>query len=200
MAGSRVELLDSRSQQRMHEPGHRHRQDAPRSKDQDDFGACPPPATTSSTPIRALPRAVTMHPTEDGYGPAENASERLPWWRRRFGRSAYMDSVERYSEQRARMHRLIAAESPRELCNTLTEAEMQESYNAFMEAATRPINREVQMRYLARAQTYAEELMRRETVRLRERMQRLIVALAVLVILATIMSVMLSTLILSFGG
>jgi hypothetical protein len=111
-----------------------------------------------------------------------------------------MDSVERYGEQRARMRRLMAAESLRELRNTLTEAEMQESYNAFMEAATRPINRDAQMRYLARAQIYAEELMRRETVRLKERMHRLIVALAVLVILATIMSVILSTLILRFGG
>jgi hypothetical protein len=116
------------------------------------------------------------------------------------GRSAYMDSVERYGEQRARMRRLMAAESLRELRNTLTEAEMQESYNAFMEAATRPINRDAQMRYLARAQIYAEELMRRETVRLKERMHRLIVALAVLVILAKIMSVILSTLILRFGG
>jgi hypothetical protein len=69
-----------------------------------------------------------------------------------------------------------------------------------MEAATRPINRDAQMRYLARAQIYAEELMRRETVRLKERMHRLIVALAVLVILAKIMSVILSTLILRFGG
>jgi hypothetical protein len=42
--------------------------------------------------------------------------------------------------------------------------------------------------------------MRRETVRLKERMHRLIVALAVLVILAKIMSVILSTLILRFGG
>jgi hypothetical protein len=56
------------------------------------------------------------------------------------------------------------------------------------------------MRYLARAQIYAEELMRRETVRLAERMQRLIVTLAVLVIFATIMSVILSTLTLSLGG
>jgi hypothetical protein len=111
-----------------------------------------------------------------------------------------MDSVERYGQERARMHRLMAAESLRELRNTLTEAEMQESYNAFMEARSRPINREAQMHYLARAQIYADELMRRETVRLAERMQRLIVTLAVLVILATIMSVILSTLTLSLGG
>jgi hypothetical protein len=69
-----------------------------------------------------------------------------------------------------------------------------------MEAATRPINRDAQMRYLARAQIYADELMRRETVRLAERMQRLIVTLAVLVILATIISVIVSTLTLSLGG
>jgi hypothetical protein len=69
-----------------------------------------------------------------------------------------------------------------------------------MEATTRPINRDAQMRYLARAQIYADELMRRETVRLAERMQRLIVTLAVLVILATIISVIVSTLTLSLGG
>ena len=69
-----------------------------------------------------------------------------------------------------------------------------------MEATTRPINRGAQMRYLARAQIYADELMRRETVRLAERMQRLIVTLAALLILATIMSVILSTLTLSLGG
>ena len=111
-----------------------------------------------------------------------------------------MDSVERYRQHRARKHRLMPAESLRELRNTLTEAEMQQRYNAFMEATTRPINRDAQMRYLARAQIYAEELMRRETVRLAERMQRLIIALAVLVILATIMSVILSMLTLSLGG
>ena len=98
------------------------------------------------------------------------------------------------------MHRLMGAESLSELRNTLTEAEMQERYNAFMEARSRPINRDAQMRYLARAQIYADELMRRETVRLKERMQKLIVTLAVLVILATIMSVILSTLTLSLGG
>jgi hypothetical protein len=69
-----------------------------------------------------------------------------------------------------------------------------------LEATTRPINRDAQMRYLARAQIYADELMRRETVRLAERMQRLIVTLAVLVILATIISVIVSTLTLSLGG
>jgi len=111
-----------------------------------------------------------------------------------------MDSVERYGEERARMHRLMAGESLSELPNTLTEAQMQQRYNALMEATTRPINRDVQRRYLARAQIYAEELMRRETVRLKERMQRLIVTLAALLILATIMSVILSTLTLSLGG
>jgi N-glycosylase/DNA lyase len=102
-----------------------------------------------------------------------------------------MDSVERYGEERARMHRLMGGESL---------SELQERYNAFMEATTRPINRGAQMRYLARAQIYADELMRRETVRLAERMQRLIVTLAVLVILATIISVIVSTLTLSLGG
>jgi hypothetical protein len=111
-----------------------------------------------------------------------------------------MDSVERYRKQRARKHHLMGAESLSELRNTLTEAEMQQRYNAFMEATTRPINRDAQMSYLARAQIYAEELMRREAVRLAERMQRLIVTLAVLVILATIMSVILSILTLRLGG
>lgn len=111
-----------------------------------------------------------------------------------------MDSVERYGEERAQMYRLMGGESLSELRNTLTEAEMQERYNAFMEATTRPINRDAQMRDLARAQIYADELMRRETVRLGERMEKLRVALAVLVILATIMSVILSTLTLSLGG
>ena len=111
-----------------------------------------------------------------------------------------MDSVERYGEERARMHRLMGGESLSELRNTLTEAEVQERYNAFMEATTRPINRDAQMRYLARAQIFVEELMRREAVRLGERMERLIVTLAVLVTLATIMSVILSTLTLSLGG
>jgi hypothetical protein len=117
-----------------------------------------------------------------------------------FRGGALMDSVERFRQQRAHKHRLIPAESLSELRNTLTEAEMQERYNAFMEATTRPINREAQMRYLASAQIFAEELMRRETVRLAERMERLIVTLAVLVILATIMSVILSTLTLRLGG
>jgi hypothetical protein len=111
-----------------------------------------------------------------------------------------MDAMERYGEERARMHRLMGGESLSEPRNTLTEAEMQERYNAFMEATTRPINRDAQMRYLARAQIYVEELMRREAVRLGERMERLIVTLAVLVTLATIMSVILSTLTQSLGG
>jgi hypothetical protein len=110
-----------------------------------------------------------------------------------------MDSVERDRQQRARKHRLMPAESLSELRSSLTEAEMQERYNALMEATTRPINRDAQMRYLARAQIYADELMRREAVRLGERMERLIVTLAVLLILATIMSVILSTLTLSLG-
>jgi hypothetical protein len=118
-----------------------------------------------------------------------------------FRGGALIDSVERYGEERARMHRLMGGESLSELRSTLTEAEMQENYNASMEARSRPINRDAQMRYLARAQIYAaEELMRRETVRLKERMQRLIVTLAVLVILAAIMSVIVSTLTLSLGG
>jgi hypothetical protein len=111
-----------------------------------------------------------------------------------------MDSVERYREERARKHRLMRKESLSELRNTLTEAEIQERYNAFMEATTRPINREAQMRYLACAQIYADELMRRETVRLGEHMERLIVTLAVLVILATILSVILTTLPLILEG
>ena len=111
-----------------------------------------------------------------------------------------MDSVERFREERACKHRLMGAESLSELPNTLTEAQMQQRYNALMEATTRPINRDAQMRYLARAQIYANELMRRETVRLGERMQRLIVTLAVLVILATIMSMIVTTLTLILGG
>jgi hypothetical protein len=129
----------------------------------------------------------------------QNASERVPWWSRRFGEERWMDSVERYREERARKYRLTRKGSLSELRNTLTEAEMQERYNALMEATTRPINRDAQMRYLARAQIYADELMRRETIRLGERMERLIIALAVLVILATIMSVILSTLTLILG-
>jgi hypothetical protein len=117
-----------------------------------------------------------------------------------FRGGALMDSVDRYRQQRARKHRLLGGESLSELRNTFTEAEMQERYSAFMEARTRPINRDAQMRYIARAQNYAAELMRRETVRLKERMQRLILTLVVLVILATIMSVMLTTLTLSPGG
>ena len=111
-----------------------------------------------------------------------------------------MDSVERYREERARKHRLMRGESLSEPRNTLTEAEMQERYNAFMEETTRPINSDAQMLYLARAWMYADELMRRETVRLGERMERLMVALAVLAILATIMSVILTTLTLILGG
>jgi hypothetical protein len=111
-----------------------------------------------------------------------------------------MDSVERFREERACKHRLMRGESLSELLDTLTEAEMQGRYNALMEVTTRPINRDAQMRYLARAQIYAEELMRREMVRLAERMQRLIVTLAVLVILATTMSVILTTLTLVLGG
>jgi hypothetical protein len=105
-----------------------------------------------------------------------------------------MDLVKRDREESARKHRLMRIESLSELRNTLTEAEMQERYNAFMEATTRPISRDAQVRHLARAWIYADELMRRETIRLGERMERLIVALAVLVILATIMSVIVTTL------
>lgn len=111
-----------------------------------------------------------------------------------------MDSVERDREENARKHRLMRGESLSELRNTLTEAELQERYNALMEETTRPINRDAQMRYAARARIYAGELMRRETVRQEERMERLIVALAVLVTFATITSVILTTLTLILGG
>jgi hypothetical protein len=117
-----------------------------------------------------------------------------------FREGALMDSGERHRRERARKHRLLLAESPSELRNTLTEAEMQQRYNAFMEATTRPIDREAQTRYLARAQFYAEELLRRETVRQARRMERLLVTLAVLVILATTMIVILSTLTLILGA
>ena len=35
------------------------------------FGACPSLGTTSSVPIRALVRSASIHPTQDGYDPAE---------------------------------------------------------------------------------------------------------------------------------
>jgi hypothetical protein len=111
-----------------------------------------------------------------------------------------MDSMQRFRQQRARKHNLMGAQSLSELRNTLTEAEVQESYNAFMDETTRPIDRDAQMRNTALARIYAEELMRRETVRLAVRMRRLIVTLAVLVILATIMGVILTTLTLIFEG
>ena len=111
-----------------------------------------------------------------------------------------MDSVERDREENARKHRLMRGESLGELRNTPTEAELQVRYNALMEETTRPINRDAQMRYAARARIYAGELMRRETVRQEERMERLIVALAVLVAFATITSVILTTLTLILGG
>jgi hypothetical protein len=111
-----------------------------------------------------------------------------------------MDSAERDREEGAPKHRLMRGESLSELRSTLTEAELQERYNALMEETTRPINRDTQMRYVARARIYAGELLRRETVRQEERMERLIVALTVLVILATITSVILTALTLILGG
>jgi hypothetical protein len=111
-----------------------------------------------------------------------------------------MDAEERDREAMARRRRLMRGEPIREL-RSLPEAELSEKYDALMELSADPsvTNRDAQMRYVARAQVYADELVRRETVRQGERMEALtkslnnltwwIVALTVLIAIATLVGV-----------
>src|SRR5215217_9555566 len=115
-----------------------------------------------------------------------------------------MDPEERDHEERERKGRLMQGESLSELRDELTEEELHAKYNALMEETARPINRDAQMRYVARAQVYLDELARREAVRQGERMEALtsslnvltrwIVALTVLIAIATIIGVGLTAL------
>jgi len=84
-----------------------------------------------------------------------------------------MDPEERDHEERERKGRLMQGESLSELRDELTEEELHAKYNALMEETARPINRDAQMRYVARAQLYLDELARREAVRQGERMEAL---------------------------
>jgi len=120
-----------------------------------------------------------------------------------------MDPEERDHEERERKGRLMQGESLSELRDELTEEELHAKYNALMEETARPINRDAQMRYVARAQVYLDELARREAVRQGERMEALtsslnvltrwIVALTVLIAIATIIGVGLTALTLLTG-
>jgi hypothetical protein len=75
-----------------------------------------------------------------------------------------MDPDETDREESARKGRLLPGERISEL-RGLTETGLIESYNALVEETGRPINRDAQMRYMARAQVYADELARRENAR-----------------------------------
>jgi hypothetical protein len=106
------------------------------------------------------------------------------------------DAEERDREEMARRRRLMRGEPIREL-RLLPEAELGEKYDALMELSADPsvTDRDAQMRYVARAQVYTDELVRRETVRLTKSLNRLtgwIVALTVLIAIATIIGVGLS--------
>jgi hypothetical protein len=116
-----------------------------------------------------------------------------------------MDVEERDREEMERRRRLMRGGPIREL-RSLPEAELSEKYDALMELSADPsvTNRDAQMRYVARAQVYTDELVRRETVRQGERMEALtrslnkltwwIVALTVLIAIATIIGVALTAL------
>ncbi len=81
---------------------------------------------------------------------------------------------ERDRAESARKGRLMRGESLSEL-RSLPEAELSEKYDALMELSADPsvTNRDAQMRYVAHAQVYTDELVRRETVRQGERMEAL---------------------------
>ena len=84
-----------------------------------------------------------------------------------------MDPGERKRVEMERRGRLMRGESLSEL-RALTEEELHEKYNALMELTSAPnINRDAQMRYVARARVYADELVRRETERQGKRMEKL---------------------------
>jgi hypothetical protein len=114
-----------------------------------------------------------------------------------------MDAEERQREEMARRRRLMRGEPITEL-RSLPEAELSEKYDALMELSADPsvTNRDAQMRYVARAQVYADELVRRETVRQGDRMEALttslkrltwgIVVLTVIIVIATIVGVFLT--------
>jgi hypothetical protein len=77
-------------------------------------------------------------------------------------------------EMERRRH-LMRGEPMSELRDKLTEGELIEKYDALIELSADPsvTNRDAQMRYVARAQVYTDELRRREAVRQGERMEAL---------------------------
>jgi len=89
-----------------------------------------------------------------------------------------MDAEERQREEMARRRRLMRGEPITEL-RSLPEAELSEKYDALMELSADPsvTNRDAQMRYVARAQVYADEQVRRETERQGKRMEALTTSL-----------------------
>jgi hypothetical protein len=111
-----------------------------------------------------------------------------------------MDAAEMQRKEMERRRRLMRGGPIREL-RSLPEAELSEKYDALMELSADPsvTNRDAQMRYVARAQVYTDELVRRETVRQGERIEALtrslnkltwwIVALTVLIAIATLIGV-----------
>jgi hypothetical protein len=113
------------------------------------------------------------------------------------------DAEERDREEKERRRRLMRGEPIRQV-RLLPEAELSEKYDALMELSADPsvTNRDAQMRYVARAQVYADELTRRETVRQGERMEALttsvnrltwwIVGLTVIIAIATIVGAFLT--------
>jgi hypothetical protein len=84
------------------------------------------------------------------------------------------DPAEIQRKEMERRGRIMRGEPISEL-RTLTEAELIEKYDALMDLSADPsvTNRDAQMRYVARAQVYADELVRRETARQGERMEEL---------------------------
>jgi hypothetical protein len=107
-----------------------------------------------------------------------------------------MDPAEKQRKEIERRGRLMRGESIREL-RSLPEAELSKNYDALMEVSADPsvTNRDAQMRYVARAQVYADELVRRETIRQGKRMEALTTSLNRLtwvITVATIIGVLLT--------
>jgi hypothetical protein len=107
-----------------------------------------------------------------------------------------MAAEERDRKEMERRRRLMRGEPIREL-RSLPEAELSEQYDALMELSADPrvTNRDAQMRYVARAQVYADELVRRETIRQGKRMEALTMSLNRLtwvITVATIIGVLLT--------
>jgi hypothetical protein len=106
------------------------------------------------------------------------------------------DPEELQRKEMERRRGLMRGEPIREL-RSLPEAELSEKYDALMELSADPsvTNRDAVLRYVARAQVYADELLRRETIRQGKRMEALTTSLNRLtwvITVATIIGVLLA--------